>query len=374
MEFGPPNPTFVNTSSSGKTVNIPLRIVDDILQSPFDSGFKEGSVTFAGPNGAQYRSAFISASNLAIGDELNGTYLIALSFPRYSASGTWTVHAVVLEDVTGNSRSLDRTDLLDLDLTDFHLNVQVASIPDTTPPVYSGIGFSPQTFDTSTSDVWADLRLYITDDLSGFTFGWVRFESQSKRQKRLAYFSYRSLTSGDTLAGWYSIPVIWQQYSESGSWKWSFYAFYDAAGNRVYGTPWIWPTVQVSSSPEDLQAPVQVDITRSPSSIDTSGSSATVTLTLTITDNLAGFTYARVWYRSPSGEQSQWAHIYPAHKVSGTVYNGVYQYDFTFPQYSESGTWSLYWVTLWDRVNNSVSYREYCGELDAFNLDLEVVG
>jgi hypothetical protein len=94
---------------------------------------------------------------------------------------------------------------------------------------------------------------------------------------------------------------------------------------------------------------------------DTSAAAQAVAVTLNLSDNLAGISFANdaqgstnlrgVSFRSPSGQQFR-STFSGLTLVAGTPLNGTWQGTALFPRFSEGGTWSVE-VSIKDGVNNS---------------------
>src|SRR5207249_2606965 len=90
-----------------------------------------------------------------------------------------------------------------------------------------------------------------------------------------------------------------------------------------------------------------------PRTVDTLTGAALVVVTARITDDLAGVVSGNVSFTGPiSGVSSGNPHL-----VSGTVLDGVWEFDITVPQYSAPGTWVLDPFTLNDGANNNRLYH-----------------
>jgi hypothetical protein len=84
------------------------------------------------------------------------------------------------------------------------------------------------------------------------------------------------------------------------------------------------------------EPPVLKSLSISPSSVNATSASATVTATAHITDNGPGVQYAFLALFSPSRHQQ----VEPGmHLVSGTDTNGIYEGKLVIPAGSESGAW-----------------------------------
>jgi hypothetical protein len=103
----------------------------------------------------------------------------------------------------------------------------------------------------------------------------------------------------------------------------------------------------------DVTPPTLVNLSFSPAAIDTRYADQNVTITADITDDLSGFSYSYVYFRSPSGNQTQYGYMYYWNIVSGNVLNGKFRGTITFPKNSEAGTWTIYNVNLRDQAGNT---------------------
>jgi hypothetical protein len=178
-----------------------------------------------------------------------------------------------------------------------------------------------------------------------------------------------------TSATW-SMQLVIPKYSESGAWTVSRIAQYDVF-SRYYGwstadlmSSGLNPYFQVNSSPSDVTKPAISDITISPGFVNTTLASQTVTVSLKVSDDLAGVIFeptsvnASMIYGpqvySPS--QAQYAYVNPWASansggfklVAGVTLNGTWQGTFTLPRYAEAGTWTIDSVRIRDRANNEL--------------------
>jgi len=117
---------------------------------------------------------------------------------------------------------------------------------------------------------------------------------------------------------------------------------------------------QVSAS--DTQPPTLTSFTFSPMAIDTTTTSASVTVTAQVTDNLSGVSGVTVQFLSPSENQEQQCGL---NLVSGTNLNGTYQCVIVVPAFSEAGTWTVSNVFVVDKTGNLQFY---------FTSDLQALG
>ena len=99
-----------------------------------------------------------------------------MTFPRFSAAGTWIVGYVLVSDQTANHREYLGAPFGRTDLDGFGLSsLSVTSISDTTAPTLLAIDFEPKAIDTSASAQTVVVTIHATDDLAGVAGGQVTF-------------------------------------------------------------------------------------------------------------------------------------------------------------------------------------------------------
>ena len=111
-----------------------------------------------------------------------------------------------------------------------------------------------------------------------------------------------------------------------------------------------WPQISFA----DTAPPGLVSVSFSPTTINVSNSSATVTVTTRLTDDVSGVRYAIASFRSPSGTQNQGASI--TTRSSGTANDGIWTGTMTVPQNAETGTWQMWRILVEDNVGNVALY------------------
>lgn len=227
---------------------------------------------------------------------------------------------------------------------------------DLTPPSLRTLTISPTQVDTSVNPATVAVTARITDDLSGFTTGWVQFFSPTGQQVGFANFQ---LVSGTNLNGMYQANVTIPAHSEAGTWTLISVFLQDSASNVMfYSTAQLqglgFPTsFQVTSAQTDSTAPNLTSLSIAPAQVDTTSSAGTVTVTSAITDDISGFASGYVEFDSPSGNQIEYGHF---ELISGTNLNGTYHAVVTFPMSSEPGTWTITSVSVQDTANNTRYY------------------
>ena len=94
----------------------------------------------------------------------------------------------------------------------------------------------------------------------------------------------------------------------------------------------------------DTEPPALVDFDFNPKGVDVTTGAATVTCTMTVTDDIAGAQSAYCQFRSPSGIHA--AECGVGTPSTGDGLNGVWTCDATVAQYVEEGTWTVDHVGL----------------------------
>ena len=236
---------------------------------------------------------------------------------------------------------------------------------DTTPPQLTAFSFTPSAVDVSTGAQSVIVNATITDDLSGFSSGYVEFLGPNN-QYVIGYFSR---TFGTTLNGTYRTTVTVPRFVAAGVWKALVY-LWDSAGNssRLAASNLVtlgFPTdLTVTDSSPDTLPPTLLSASFSPSTIDVSSSSVNVTLTLQISDNLSGvcincnITWFEVAITPPTTTGAtavEYISNWDFHLVAGTATSGTWQAVKAMPRYSPAGSWQIQYITLYDAVTNYIS-------------------
>ena len=99
----------------------------------------------------------------------------------------------------------------------------------------------------------------------------------------------------------------------------------------------------------DVTPPVLVSLDFAPATVDTTSSSATVTVNARVTDDLSGGGPGCATFLSPSRAKSAQACF---QKISGTLTDGIWRATMTIPAFTEPGTWTLTHWALYDSVGN----------------------
>ena len=191
---------------------------------------------------------------------------------------------------------------------------------------------------------------------------------------------------GTPTDGVYEYTLTLPQFSEQGTWHVSYLMLVDQVGNTRTLTQsqleanGFHATIDVTGT-SDTTPPTLVDFSFTPTSVDTTSGSQTITVTAHITDDLAGnagpgyfSSPSQVRFVSPSGNQSVWAMMSGHERISGTPTDGVYEYTLTLPQFSEQGTWHVAYLMLVDQVGNTRTLTQSQLEANGFHATIDVTG
>ena len=352
------SPTSINTTTSSATVNVTAQVTDNL------SGVAVVSPYFVSPSGSHSVSAPMSLSS---GSDLNGTWTGTATFPAYGEAGTWTVNNVYVGDHVGNYEYYYTSQLQALG---FPTQLIVTSNEDTQSPMLTSFTFSPTSINTTTSSATVNVTAQVTDNLSGVAVVSPYFVSPSGSHSVSAPMS---LSSGSDLNGTWTGTATFPAYGEAGTWTVNNVYVGDHVGNyEYYYTSQLqalgFPTQLIVTSNEDTQSPMLTSFTFSPTSINTTTSSATVNVTAQVTDNLSGVAVVSPYFVSPSGSHSVSA---PMSLSSGSDLNGTWTGTATFPAYGEAGTWTVNNVYVGDHVGNYEYY--YTSQLQALGFPTQLI-
>ncbi|HEY3492842.1 MAG TPA: carboxypeptidase-like regulatory domain-containing protein, partial [Solirubrobacterales bacterium] len=240
-------------------------------------------------------------------------------------------------------------------------------------PQLNEFGVEPGPIDTSESPQTVFAYANISDDLSGFSKGLITFRAPSG--ENLVSSSNFKRVTGDANAGDYHVPITFPQFSEAGIWSIESIRLYDKTGNEtvikeidLQELGWQ-RTVTVAGEKADEEAPMIDAIAVEPETIDTTGTSRTVTVFAHITDDLAGVKQVGVSFGSPNGNVAYTGWAYKP--VSGSSTDGIYEIQVSFQPFSEVGTWDIIGISLDDAAGHSRFLGQ--GQIEELGLQREVL-
>lgn len=232
-------PTSIDTDSGDATVTVTAQAKDDltgVCANPDNSsGCVPLQVHFANlPTGQSYDAVL----DLTSGTYKDGTFEGQLTFPRYTAAGTWDVQRVAISDKIGNLVYLSESDLTS---KGFSTQLVINSSGDTTPPVLSAFSFSPVTINTANAPATINVSAQATDDLTGVcanpsnSSGCVPLQAHfGNLSTGQSHDVVLDLVAGTYNNGTFEGQLTFPRYSAPGIWILQRVAISDKIGNLVY--------------------------------------------------------------------------------------------------------------------------------------------
>lgn len=243
-------------------------------------------------------------------------------------------------------------------------------LSDTTPPNLVSLDIDPLIVDVSSGDSSTNIVMDVTDDLSGVSWVIIYFRSPSGEQQQ---YQWGSLVSGSTLNGTWQFDFNFPQFSEVGVWTASYVRLRDSVGNQasIYTETLAamgFPTEITIVSLEDTNPPELTSLTIEPAAIDVTGGDQEITVTLGATDSPSGVDLddTHIAIRSPSSGVIHYGYGWNFSLIDGDNLEGRWQGTITLPQFSEAGTWTVYYIQLRDTAAN----RLFLYEDDLWSLGL----
>lgn len=256
----------------------------------------------------------------------------------------------------------------------------LVSATDVTPPSLESFSFSPTTIDTAGGPATVTVTMQVADSQSGIVQNYpafldVSFKSPSGAQRRVMFGGGGAtppftLISGTQQNGTWQGTLTFPQFSEIGTWVVELVHLVDGVGNSAnFGAAGLqargFPTQLFNAATvDDRTPPTLVDFSFSPTTIDTSAGTATVTVTMRATDSqnrvcvalsdppCSGFiANSQLRFHHPGTGQSRHGIFVLA---SGTLNDGTFQAQVIFPQNSAGGTWKVGGFILTDNIGNRV--------------------
>jgi hypothetical protein len=236
---------------------------------------------------------------------------------------------------------------------------------DTAPPQVTSITIAPASVDITAAPQTITVTLQITDDDSGFDFGNLNIFNQAGQQVTGVVFAAAERISGTPLSGTYEVDVTLPRYAAPGNWQ-AEVLMLDIADNLSVFGPESWhydypvpadaDFTVVNSGTVDSTPAVISSVALTPSPVSTDGAAAEVTITVTISDDLSGFSSAFIHLLGPdNGANSDiFGYFTGDQRVSGDALSGTYVATMSLPAYSETGTWTISVETA-DVVGNRIT-------------------
>jgi hypothetical protein len=336
----------VDTSSGPATVAVAFTVADDL------SGIAQVSVQLQSQSGAQIRTCSVTTPTDAPAPLTLGASC-TIQFPQYSEAGIWQVKLLEITDGAGNKASLNSAALAAYSTT----LTMVSSTVDITAPTVTAFSFTPTSVDATSAAASVTVTATIADDLSGFVFAGFMFSDPTGDQWQTCWM-YRPQGSSGLRMFTGTCTVNIPRFSTAGAWQLGEVDLRDEATNEIRlttadlvakGFP---VTLTVTSTP-DATAPTLTAFAFTPT-VDTGLADATVTVNVTMTDDLSGVDQVGVKFISPSGNQSKICYILPPSGSKPVSFTG--SCSVVIPRYSEVGQWQVQWLYSLDGVSNYVEW------------------
>ncbi len=338
-------PSPIDATTGPGTGTWTVRLSDDL------SGVESAAALFIDPGFATVLAASVDASHRSSGDDLDGVYTVAFEVPEFSPSGAWSVFALSVNDVAGNTTSVPVASLPP------SCGFDVVSLPDVAPPTLSALSVSPGTADVTLGPAPLDLTTVLGDDRSGVDHAAITFESPSGAENVVVDVTSGDLVAGDALSGTYAVTFEMPQLAESGVWQVSSVRIVDGYGYVTeldaasLGLPSP-PTVDVSSTP-DSTPPQLVWLAAVPEVVHLGSSPPTVELRVRIRDDVTGLGVNGILLESPVEGVVAGLAFDEADRITGDALDGVYAASIELAPDAPTGAWGMT-VSLADAAGNSV--------------------
>jgi hypothetical protein len=359
-------PREVDVSAGPATVEFTIHATDGGLGvDHFAVGFQQATpVTAVGCAGGRFGNG-----GLVSGTREDGVWKCTVTFPRGAAAGVWSVPVLFILDAANNQAAYNTTQLAN---AGFPTTVTVVNTaPPETPPVLTGLSFSPGTVDVGDAD--APVEITVTANASaGMTD--MHASMGSTRGTLEMTCSTATPASGTSRDGTWKCSITIPHRAPAGTWKVSFVQLSDSVGHTTQyltdqlaalGVP---TTFQVVSPDEDLTPPVLTSLTLDPATLSIANGAAHGQVTLTATDGGVGVAYGSVTLWPPTGGSAGCGDEPPNNRPQQ---NATLSCTFEIRPNGAAGKWSLE-VLVWDAVRNTRRYDAQQLKDAGFTFELTV--
>ena len=331
----------------GQTMEITMTGVGEIPNQ--NVGAVSLNITVTGGTESSYLTVWPSGRNRPTASSLN--FEVGQTIPNAVVSGVGN-GSVSIYNAFGT------VDVI-VDVTGWYV------LSDTAPPTLASMNLEPASVDTTSGSRSITVTARLLDDLAGMGDGQLSFEARftSPSGDQFVDAAFYERWQGSAQDSWYRGTMVVPQFAEQGTWAISSLAISDQVGNRrTYSRQEIdtlgFPSSFLQTGAGDTTAPNLVAFAVSPASVDTSLAARTITVTARMVDDLAGTIDGRLAFearfRSPSGNQFIDMPFYS--RSTGSANDSSYQGTMTIARFAESGTWTIQYLRISDRLSNSRSY------------------
>lgn len=354
--------------SGSDNVLLTLGVSDDA--SGYDSGFFD----FVSPSGLYLT---LPIRNYLSGSLRDGSFFGSAQLGPYAEAGSWVLRSAYLRDASGNAKDGNAFDgslnALFPGLADLSFQV-INPLSDAASPLLQRAVLNANLIDLAQPGA-ANLVLTtdVTDNLSGFDYGYYVFASPSGRQTISLYVD--TPITGNSLSGTFFGSAQLGRFAEAGSWQLQSVYLRDLAGNDREATAvsgsleLLLPglstlSFQVINPLADAIAPTLTSASLNTTTVDFGQPGAgPVGLTIGIADDLSGFLNGSFDFLSPSGNQT--FSIYVDKYLAGTSLTGTFFGSSPLDATAEAGTWILGTAALRDASGNLAVGSRFDGSLSS---------
>lgn len=253
-----------------------------------------------------------------------------------------------------------------------------AQMIDTTPPEILEVSVSPSIIDTTKSAQIVTLIVRAADVGSGIRYISVAFKTETESYYTEFNLSEANLISGDRNNGVYRMEKVFPRYSRAaiiniGQIHVQDSTNYVNLSGAALTQRGLAAQVRVISNDEDLLPPEISDFSFTPSVIDMSEGTQTVTITFRATDAKGGVRSVTVNFNRPGDDYSYVFELNNQHRISGDDKNGVYRRDVTFRRDTPPGIYKAS-VFAADTLNNFKSIHSQDLAAHGFTSQLQISG
>lgn len=245
--------TSINTSEASQTVELEIGVSD------VGSGVSWISVNFADEtysvNLSGWASAWAACDDhfgytygcLSSGTTNDGTYKLAITVPRQTRAGTYTLQSLYMTDLAGNYTILGTTELAD---AGFSASFVQEDTGDAFAPELISVAVDPSAIDTGLAEQQVTARVTARDQGTGISwmslyfvnaetgtwaYGWASGgEACTEENRTWPYFG--CLESGTVWDGTYAMNISVPAHAPRGTYQLQGVWVSDAAGNYT----WLW--------------------------------------------------------------------------------------------------------------------------------------
>ena len=215
-----------NLDHGAAHIAVSADITDDL------SGVQFASFSLFGPQNSSGGFAELQYNNLT--NRWEGTATI----PQYSGVGTWTPGDLFVQDNANNFHDYNSNDLLSAGATP---SFTFTGTKDSNPPALASLTLNPTSLTLSGAPKNTLATFHITDDISGFSDGYIQLASPNGLQTAEADFSSAQRTSGTSKDGVYQVNVQIPSNAQQGTWTVSTVWLMDNANNPINITGGLFP-------------------------------------------------------------------------------------------------------------------------------------